>query len=343
MAWMAKSTPFVAFAFCAAFACGQTPPSYDFDFVTIGAPGNAPWTGQDPWNLVSGRGSVDYNFRIGRLEVTTAQWMEFVNTYSVLGGQWTFFAGPVFWGAEIDPTYSGPGQRYRLRDVPHAAQMPVAGISWREGAQFCNWLHNDKSPGLSALQSGAYDTSTWGTGPGNTFTDHHQHLPGAKFWIPTLDEWLKAAYYDPDRYGPGQAGWWVFPHRSDTAPAGGPPGQGQANTGFELPAWGHWQIPVGSYPDVASPWGLLDLAGSAAEWLEEVYFPLEPTDRGIKGSWAGGMTGPIDQIWTVQGNWPWVAASDYGIRIASAVPSPGTGAIAFLCFIWAANAPRRRG
>ena len=111
-------------------AAAQAPPSYDFQFSTIGAPGNPAYNGPDPFKLVTGRGSVAYEYRIGTLEVTTSQWMEFVNTYSVLGGSWTFFADPVFWGAEPDPGYSGPGRKWRLRNVPDAERLPVTGITW---------------------------------------------------------------------------------------------------------------------------------------------------------------------------------------------------------------------
>ena len=34
--------------------------------------------------------------------------------------------------------------------------------------------------------------------------------------IPTQDEWDKAAYYDPDKNGPGSGGYWAQATRSDT-------------------------------------------------------------------------------------------------------------------------------
>lgn len=90
---------------------------------------------------------MDYEYRIGKYEVTTAQWMEFVNTCSTLGGTWTFFGLPVHWGARPDPNYFGPGRRYVLKDIPNAQMMAVYDISWRTAAMFCNWLHNGKASG----------------------------------------------------------------------------------------------------------------------------------------------------------------------------------------------------
>ncbi|MFN7022419.1 MAG: hypothetical protein ACK4WH_13975, partial [Phycisphaerales bacterium] len=53
-------------------------PVSGIDFVRIGAVGNAPWPGNgQPVDRAVGRGGVDYEYSIGRFEVTTAQWVEF--------------------------------------------------------------------------------------------------------------------------------------------------------------------------------------------------------------------------------------------------------------------------
>src|SRR4051812_13282469 len=87
---------------------------YDFDFVTVGAAGNAGYNRSDPNGFVTGYGSVPYSYRIGRTEVTTAQWMEFVNVASTHEWNLQLRFGPNYWGAAYDPTYTGPGFRYRL-------------------------------------------------------------------------------------------------------------------------------------------------------------------------------------------------------------------------------------
>ncbi len=315
----------------------------DIEFVTIGDPGNPGYSGPNPpgYTNVQGRGAVGYEYRIGKYEVTTAQWMEFVNNYTVLGGQWTFFADPVFWGAVYDPSYIGPGVKYMLDPgLPNAAMVPVHGISWREAAMFTNWLHNDKASGIWAIENGAYDTSTFTTNPNGTFNDQLTHHPDAKFWIPTFDEWTKAAHYDPDRYGPGRGGYWMFSHRSDEPPIGGPPGQGQANTGFFLPSLGHFYIPLGSYPEVQSPWGLLDTAGGTSEHTEFYWFSGMPVERGSRGSNAGGGAEPWDRIYAILSSSPQVGWTPKGVRIASAVPGPAS--LAAFSIAWIACASRRR-
>jgi hypothetical protein len=304
------------------------PPDYDFDWVTIDKPGNAPYDGPDPsgWGMVLGRGGVDYSYRISRLEVTTGQWMEFVNTYSTKSNEWKFFADPAYWGATPDPAYGGPGRKWKLRaDVPNAAMLPVAGISWRESAMFCNWLHNDKDASLAAIEDGAYDASTFGKNPDGTFTDQLAHHPDAKFWIPTLDEWLKAAHYDPDRYGPGQEGWWIYPHASDQPPVSGPPREGESSAGYVHPEFSskEWDIPLGAYPDTLSPWGLLDTSGATGEHIEEAF----QQEWRLRDGAAAGPSGlpMLDEVWYFGTSHPYTGFSHAGLRVVSAVPSPAAG------------------
>src|SRR5438552_3798286 len=96
-------------------AWAQPDPS-GIDFVNIGAPGNPAYHRDDPQGLITGRGSVPYEYRIGRFEVTTSQWLEFYNTFKARADAVsdTTLPPPLIWGAQVDPTYPGPGTRYRL-------------------------------------------------------------------------------------------------------------------------------------------------------------------------------------------------------------------------------------
>ena len=311
--------PIVIIASLAACASRSAAQSYDFDWATIGDPGNAAY--DDPYDgLLEGRGSVPYRYRISRLETTTAQWMEFVNTFSTQSDDLAFFGRPSFWGATIDTSYDGPGRRYRLKSVDSAAFIPVHGIDWREAAMFCNWLHNGKSSDMSAIEDGAYDASTFTLNDDGTFNDQATHHPDARFWIPTLDEWAKAAHYDPDRHGPGRGGWWSYPDRSEDPLVPGLPGEGDTSATLSFDGE---LIPLGAYPHAASPWGLLDLSGATMEWTEEVDFDH-------KSRWADGaplyaesdwlLVDTIDQMSPMR---PWIGGSWMGIRIVTVVPTPG--------------------
>jgi formylglycine-generating enzyme required for sulfatase activity len=284
---------------------------------------------------------VGYEYSIGKFEVTTAQWTEFFNAAfdRPASDRLPNLLPPSHWGA-VGTTASTPGG-LRWRVPAGNEMMPVGNIDWRMAAMYCNWLCNNKSTDRAAFMNGAYDASTFGYVNGATFTDQAAHTPGARYWIPTWDEWLKAAHYDPNKLGPGQGGWWTYSITSDTAPVSGPPpqlvggvGNGQVNAGgwnSAFPQLSPYAVPLGSYSNVTSPWGLFDTAGATAEWTESVFTGpgLAPT-RIIDGSWwVDGPVG-VDAAWGLGADSPNISTFDRGFRIASAVPVPQTGLVVVL-------------
>jgi len=316
---------------CASSALAQPDPS-GIDFVTIGAVGNPAYSGPDPNHRVTGRGGINYLYKLGRTEVTTSQWMEFFNTFY---GRVNYIGEPDTWGAIATGNASQP---FRLNpSIPQAGDIPVSGIIWRASAMYCNWLHNDKSTDIEALQNGAYDISTFGyTGPGgNIFTDQAAHNPDARYWIPTLDEWIKASYYDPNYGGAGVGGWWWRSiNGSNTPIVNGPPGQGQANAGFDLPGNGQYRIPLGAYPDTLTPWGLLDAAGGTAEFLETIANPTEVPTRYVAGTAWSTPNISSGLIYSLGGEFPSIPDYQIGFRVAAAIPAPATAWMAYPALYW---------
>ncbi len=307
-------------------------PDYDFQWSTIGDPGNPAYEGPHDADMrILGRGDVDYEYRMSTREVTTAQWIEFVNTFSTqsqtLSAQFSDFHSQ---GDMTDPSYNGPGHRYQVNPLPGAADMPVTGMSFRNASLYTNWLHHGKPSDFALIQSGAYDASTFGVAPGDGFTglsDQVVRSPGAKFWIPNASEWKKATHWDPNKDGPGAGGWWENQYSSDTAPVPGLPGEpgAQTSAGVELQLHVVFGIPLGSYPDAVSPWGLLDTSGAASELLEGWWEPEAPfTSLPFTGQDAGpiGFGSRLDKVVGFgtftggDGGHP-----NIGLRIASAVPA----------------------
>jgi len=324
-------------------------PLSGIDFVRITHPGNAPWAGDGtPNDRAIGRGGVNYEYSIGRFEVNTSQFVEFFNAaYDRPGGETLpHLIPPTFWGAQgMTPNNPG-GRRWR---VPAGNEMrPVGNISWRMAAMYANWLHNDKSVAREAFLDGAYDVSTFGYF-GNIFTDQAAHHPGARYWIPTLDEHLKAAHYDPHRNGPEQGGWWTRNITSDTTPIYGPPGYvvngqlAQANAGWDgIPGYDPFAVPLGAYPDVTSPWGLFDVAGATTEWTESIFSgPGIPPTRNVDGSaWVVGGAAS-DRIGSVSSSFPSFDTFDHGFRIASSVPAPSSGMLLLVAVAYSGRRTRR--
>lgn len=234
-----------------------------YEWVVITHPGNRDTIPEEtPFRPDVPIGGVDYVFRIAKTEVTVGQWFEFVTAYAPfydLNG----IADPDFTGQSINYAFDG------LYILPGVSPQRPSDMSWEYAARYCNWLHNGQVNEAWAFESGAYDTSTFTFNPDGTPNHQIERSPGARYWIPSLDEWTKAAHYDPDRYGPGQEGYWLYPNGSNERSIGGgllPDEGGERNAGFSSDGW---PIEVASFPQIQSPYGLLDASGGMAEWLEE--------------------------------------------------------------------------
>lgn len=294
---------------------GEDIPDYDFDWVVICDPGNRGFEG-GPVGQLAGRGSLDYIYRFSQTEVTVSQWFEFVQAYAPYAGDKAddkAFTG--FFISIVGP----PGNPSSYQIVPGFENYPT-DMSWRIAARYVNWLHNGKENTSEAFETGVFDTSTFTVNGDGTYNDQVTHSPDATFWIPTLDEWIKGVYYDPDANG-GEGGWWHHPDSSDTPLIVGPPGKGETNASAWAGAVPAFPLGVGFYPEIQSPWGLLDGSGGMREWTEEIANSLH-SQRKTKGSsffsddfsyqWEDG-------ILTSQSAFVWTAGLR-GLRVASAVP-----------------------
>lgn len=295
-------------------ARGDIPP-YDFNWAYIHDENNAAYAGPGG---NAGRGSVSYGYRISRLEITTAQWADFLNMALRQGVNLNQYAlKPSFWGA------SQAGSQFAVSKPLQG----VLGLNWRAGAYYCNWLTNGKQESWASCQSGAYDASTFSGVPGQPYTDQLTHSPGAKFWIPTLDEYLKASHYDPNRNGQGQGGWWDQPYRSNTAaiPGPPPPGTGQTSGGWDPGDFSELSVNLGAYTNSTSAYGLWDLSGAAKEWLEDPVTFDSATGlykrRRVFGSYAGERAYfGRDSVNSTEFDYP---AEDGFLRLSRCRPGPG--------------------
>lgn len=312
-------------------ACARGVPDYGFQWATVTHPGNRPASRSEapdfypPYStpaLLKGR--VDYTYRISVTEVTTAQWFEFVEAYA------PYYSGArtnsSFTSLFIYPTVLDPDQPPAYAIAPGFERV-AASMSWYMAARYCNWLENGKRSTPEAFETGVYDTATFTRNPDGTWPVPSDRSPGAHFWIPTLDEWIKAAYYSPDRYGEGVEGYWTRPNRSDSPLIPGYPDEGgQTSAGIPPPTGedGIRYLDVGSYPDVVTPWGLLDASGGVSEWLGTG--PNQGSVRDVKGSY--GYLGGYDPVWTDRLDTIGGASATgsvgglVGLRLAGVVPSP---------------------
>lgn len=320
---------------------------HHWTFSEIGAVGNAshavPNTGPLPPTHI---GAVDYRYRISTTEVTLGQYYEFVLAYAPVAApnlQSNLGNNIIQYQGTIDgiPRYAPPPAEYL--DLPMTQ-------TWRVWARFVNWLHHGgpdlTNPTSAHFEDGAYDTSTFGRVPSGPYglpytTDQDSRHPDARFWIPSHDELVKATFYDPNRYGEDQGGYWRYGHGSDDAPIPGDPALGgETNAGHDQqwPAGHTRPQDVGSYPGVVSPWGLLDTTGGAREWTESWSTDDEflQNQRYVMGASAffNIAFGDIDVLF------PSSPTLMYGLRLATVIPAPGVPALIGVAACFAARRKR---
>jgi len=178
------------------------------DWVTVGDPGNAA--------DVTAYGAVGYEYQIMKYEWTNAQYVEFLNAVDPQGTNpdsiYDNEMANNFRGG-ITNTGSTDGSRYAAK--ANMGDKPVHYVSWFDAARVANWLqaggltYGTTASGSAAINIGAYTLS------GSTSGDAPGKNVGAEYWIPTENEWYKAAYYK----GSGtNAGYWAYATQSDLAP-----------------------------------------------------------------------------------------------------------------------------
>ncbi|MDX9702881.1 MAG: SUMF1/EgtB/PvdO family nonheme iron enzyme [Candidatus Auribacterota bacterium] len=224
-----------------------------FDWAVIGNPGNPADN--------TGYGSVGYQYSISKYEVTTAQYVEFLNsvaktdTYGLyntnMGGS-TYYSGISRTGSSGSYTYtSNAGWENR----------PVVYVSWYDTLRFVNWLHNGQPTGLqgvSTTEDGAYKFT------GATIVNGRN--VGAMYFLPSENEWYKAAYYD------SIAGvYYDYATGSDTLPLRTTPSGDTGNSANYYDGNSYlFLTDVGAYSFSDSPYGTYDQSGNAWEWNETI-------------------------------------------------------------------------
>jgi formylglycine-generating enzyme required for sulfatase activity len=279
----------------------------EMELVYIGDVGNAPHS--------SGYGSVAYSYGIGKYEVTTAQYTEFLNAVAA-----TDTYG--LWRAQQSILQSGSSGSYTYTVVAGRENRPIDYVQLRDCMRFVNWLHNGQPTGgqdATTTEDGAY--SMPGIDPDTNTVRETDWL----YALPNVDEWYKAAYYDS-----GTASYYDYPTSSDTKP-GHDEGDTPNNACFvEMPHYNQETNTqdVGSYTASASPYGTFDQAGNASERTAIV----TTTDPSLTTVEIGGRYSATPDSFhadtAANGTlWHWRALKGYGMRVVTSVLPPETGTI----------------
>lgn len=304
--------------------------------VPVGNPGNAN-------DSDTGRGSVAYKYRIGKFEVTNFQYVEFLNAVDQAGANTlalyssSMMTDPTG-GISLNPSASN-GEKYNVK--LNQGNRPVVYVSWYDSLRFANWLENGQ--GSAGTESGSYSLAGGEPIPPNGHNVARN--PGAKWVLPSQDEWYKAAYH---KNGGVSGNYWDYPTSRDVAPdSDKPPGSNalvQSNTaniyrydnidnaynrGFAVTAENqyfsskNYLADVGAYPLSASPYGTFDQAGSVFEWNEGLHVFSNSFYREYRGG-AWNFTEHYTNASEYAFNAPGSEAQNRGFRVAYIVPEPAT-------------------
>jgi formylglycine-generating enzyme required for sulfatase activity len=240
-------------------------------------------------------GAVDYEYNMGKYEVTAGQYTAFLNavaatdTYGLYNFNMDVAENP--YGCNIVRTGTSGNFVYSVAN--DWANRPVNFVSWGDAARFANWLQNGQPSGVQSLattEDGAYFLN------GATSSDALIQVTRNVNWewaIPTEAEWFKSAYHKND----GNTGnYFYYSTSSETDPGyvdrdgflrtefGGPttqfieggtdPGNYATQNGMIRGQDGigspYYRTEVGEWENSTSPYGTYDQSGNVWEWTELV-------------------------------------------------------------------------
>jgi len=283
LAFLSLALCCISAAYADTFGSGSN--LFDIEFVTIGNPGNAADITGDP----NPAGSVSYVYRIGEFEISR----DMIDKARASGG-------PDLGSSHSTGLPSGPAME----------------VNWFEAATVINWLNTStgSTPAYKLGGTELWTPSDVGYNPANPYRNSL-----AKYFLPSLDEWYKAAYYDStsDIY-------YEYPTSSDTAPTAVSSGAGTNTAVFGQP--------IGTFPaDITlagalSPYGTMGQGGNVLEWVETEFDLVNDSpssNRGARGgTWQGTSSELSSSAWSSFS--PSFGNIHNGFRVASVIPEPNT-------------------
>jgi len=256
-------------------------------------------------------GRVNYAYKIGTYEVTNNQYCEFLKAVAVTDtyGLYSTNMNTSTWGG-IQRTGSQGSYQYTVKSGQ--GNKPVIYVSWHDALRFANWFHNGQPSGLQS--SSTTENGTYTFGGATTVSNRNT---GATFWLPSENEWYKAAYY---KKGGTNAGYWNYATQSDVLPTlqAPPGGINSANAGG-WPA-GNTLYGAGSYVNSVSAYGTYDQCGNVGEWNETVF---ASNQWGLRGGAFDVNASVLAAACRERNNPIYPENWNFGFRIAT-IPEPAT-------------------
>ena len=205
----------IGFRICskAGFVDSNVDSLLSLNFIRVDDPNNLPDTGvlfteeafnrfdllADPQPITKNNlGVVEYSYNISDKEITNTQYVEFLQAVASVAPVDYLYSADMSLSAVGGITRSGSGTNldpYVYSTKAGMANMPVVFVNYISVIRFINWLNNGAPIGENVpegvTENGAYNITQHA---GVTYITKNSK---SKYWLPTLNEWHKAAYFQP--------------------------------------------------------------------------------------------------------------------------------------------------
>ena len=269
----------------------------NYELVSVGNPNNA--------SDNTGFGAVDHNYKIGKYEVTIAQYTAFLNAVATTDpyGLWnqSMLVASI---QGISRTGTSGSYSYSVMNTSSfsttsSANMPITGVSWFNAARFANWMANGQPSGVedsTTTENGAYNLNGAKSGAAVAKNPINPNTAAApSYYIPTENEWYKAAYYSPSLNN-NAGGYYVYATQNNATPSNLIGGSGtnlanylaDAGAGYcvsqsqKLDMTQTYLTDVGTFNTSPSYYGTFDQTGSVWEWHDSK--ATRSLSRGLRGA-----------------------------------------------------------
>lgn len=223
--------------------------TFTLNFKTVGNPGN---NADTSWSLpgIGSPGRVNYSYGISEFEITERM----IDIYNL------------HVNANMRIGYESPGR---------GPNKPATEITWNEAARFVNWLNESSGDYAAYKYSGDINANLM---PWDAFDDefdwnefNEYRSLRTRFVLPSMNEWYKAAYYDP-RLNNGSGGYWKYSVQTNGIPNAVTSGTGAQDVVYRYNVNGVVGVD-GTPADVnnaggLSAYGVMAMNGNVWEWLE---------------------------------------------------------------------------
>ena len=291
------------------------------NMATIGNPGNAANT--------TGLGAVGTAFKMARTEVSNAEYAAFLNSVDATGvnprGIYNTLMGSGSNGGITFNAAAANGAKYVVKSgsfpgspagAATYANMPVNNVTWFSAARYMNWLQNGEQANATTMETGAYTLNNVTTG--STVARN----ANATYFIPTANEWYKAAFYNGSTYT-------TYQTNSNTLPASTLTLSTANAANYGLNTTNPYPTNVGAYANTQSFYGLFDMFGNVSEMTQPTVASATYMLFGgnFNATVASGTTFGASNLGAAIA--PTTVNTGFGFRVA-AVPEPSSVVLAVL-------------